>query len=107
MNHLNLFEINEDGLDEEEIVRSAMQLNEAGIQFKQNKSGSIKDITFKRGTLKFLKIVVDDTTKSMFLNLIAFERFYVGVGNEITSYIFFMDNLIDTAKDVSLLHSRG
>ncbi|XP_047320058.1 UPF0481 protein At3g47200-like [Impatiens glandulifera] len=91
----------------EEIVRSAMELNEAGIQFKKNKSGSLKDITFKRGSLKLPLIVVDDATESMFLNLIAFERFHVDAGNEVTSYIFFMDNIIDNAKDVSLLHSRG
>ncbi|MBA0571774.1 hypothetical protein Golob_002149 [Gossypium lobatum] len=43
----------------------------------------------------------------MFLNLIAFERFHVGAGNEVTSYIFFMDNIIDNERDVALLHSTG
>lgn len=32
---------------------------------------------------------VDDDTESMFLNLIAFERFHVGAGNEITSLYLF------------------
>lgn len=43
----------------------------------------------------------------MFLNLMAFERLHFGAGNEVTSYVFFMDNIIDSAKDVSLLHSKG
>ncbi|XP_057495549.1 UPF0481 protein At3g47200-like [Actinidia eriantha] len=91
----------------DEIIRSAMELNEAGIRFKKSKSTSLKDISFKGGVLSLPLIMVDDATESMFLNLIAYERFHVGVGNEVTSYIFFMDNIIDNSRDVSLLHSKG
>ncbi|CAI9774156.1 unnamed protein product [Fraxinus pennsylvanica] len=92
---------------EDEIIRSAAELNEAGIQIKKSKTKSLKEISFHRGVLKLPQIVVDDTTESMYLNLIAFERLHVGAGNEVTSYIFFMDNIIDSARDVSLLHSSG
>lgn len=91
----------------DEMIRSAMELNEAGVRLRKSKSRSLKDITFKGGVLKLPRIVVDDATESVFLNLMAFERFHVGVGNEITSYIFFMDNIIDSALDVSLLNSHG
>ncbi|KAG2706335.1 hypothetical protein I3760_05G099300 [Carya illinoinensis] len=91
----------------DEIIRSATELNEAGIQFKVNKKGSLKDITFAGGVLRLPLIVVDDATESIFLNLIAFERFHVGAGNEITSYVFFMDNIMDNAMDVALLRSSG
>ncbi|XWS41148.1 hypothetical protein CRYUN_Cryun17cG0055400 [Craigia yunnanensis] len=93
--------------DGDDIIRSAMELNEAGIRFKKSKTVSLKDITFRGGVLKLPAIIVDDATESMFLNLISFERFHVGAGNEVTSYIFFMDNIIDNEKDVALLHSRG
>ncbi|KAG2706336.1 hypothetical protein I3843_05G088800 [Carya illinoinensis] len=91
----------------DEFIRSATELNEAGIQFKVKKKGSLKDITFDGGVLELPLIVVDDATESMFLNLIAFERFHVEAGNEITSYVFIMDNIIDNAMDVALLHSSG
>ncbi|KAM2541656.1 hypothetical protein TB2_021195 [Malus domestica] len=91
----------------EEIIWSATELNETGIRFKESKTTSLKDISFSRGVLRLPSIIVDDTTESMFLNLIAFERFHVGAGNEVTSYIFFMDNIIDNARDVALLHSKG
>ncbi|KAG5522194.1 hypothetical protein RHGRI_034395 [Rhododendron griersonianum] len=91
----------------DEIIRSAVEINEAGISFKKSKSRSLQDISFEGGKLRLPPIVVDDTTESMFLNLIAFERFHVGVGNEVTSYLFFMDSIIDSAKDVSLLHDKG
>ncbi|KAK6286590.1 hypothetical protein POUND7_012769 [Theobroma cacao] len=93
--------------DGDDIIRSAMELNEAGIRFKKCKTVSLKDITFHGGILKLPVIIVDDATESMFLNLIAFERLHVGAGNEVTSYIFFMDNIIDSQKDVALLHSTG
>lgn len=91
----------------EGIIRSAIELDEAGIRFKKSRTTSLKDISFSGGVLRLPVIVVDDTTESMFLNLMAFERFHVGVGNDVTSYIFFMDNIIDSALDVALLHSRG
>lgn len=91
----------------DDIIRSATELNEAGIRIKRSKSRSLKDISFQGGVLKLPLIVVDDALESLYLNLIAFERFHVGAGNEVTSYIFFMDNIIDSARDVSLLHSCG
>ena len=46
-------------------------------------------------------------TKSLFLNLIAFEQCHIDSSNDITSYIIFMDNLIDSHEDVSYLHYCG
>ncbi|KAK0592181.1 hypothetical protein LWI29_014775 [Acer saccharum] len=95
-----------DGGEDDHIIPTATELHEAGIRFKKSKSFSLKDITFKNGVLKLPLVVIDDTSESIFLNLMAFERFHVGAGNEITSYIFFMDNLIDNEKDVALLQSN-
>ncbi|KAF7124697.1 hypothetical protein RHSIM_Rhsim12G0117600 [Rhododendron simsii] len=91
----------------EEIIRSAVEINEAGINFRKSRTQSLKDISFEGGKLTLSLIVVDDTTESMFLNLIAFERFHVGVGNAVTSYVFIMDSIIDSARDVSLMHDEG
>ncbi|CAI9102851.1 OLC1v1001204C2 [Oldenlandia corymbosa var. corymbosa] len=90
----------------DDIVPSAAQLHEAGIVIQRNTTGSLTDISFSHGILRLPQIVVDDTSEPVFLNLIAFERFHVDAGNEVTSYISFMDDIIDNAKDVSLLHSR-
>ncbi|XP_042435011.1 UPF0481 protein At3g47200-like [Zingiber officinale] len=90
-----------------EVIRSAVELYEAGIRFQPSKSNSLQDIRFHRGVLSLPVIVVDDSTEYMFLNLMAFERLHVAAGNEVTAYVFFMDNIIDSAKDVSLLHSKG
>ncbi|XP_052211086.1 UPF0481 protein At3g47200-like [Diospyros lotus] len=89
------------------VIRSATELNEAGIRFKKSKTESLRDISFDSGVLRLPKFVVDDTTESTFLNLIAFERCHVGAGHAITSFICFMDNIIDHDRDISLLSSKG
>ncbi|PIN09166.1 hypothetical protein CDL12_18248 [Handroanthus impetiginosus] len=89
------------------IIWSATELNEAEVGIKKSKTKSLKDISFRNGVLRIPPVVIDDALESLYLNLIAFERFHVGAGNEATSYIFFMNNIINNAKDVSLLHSCG
>ncbi|KAB5564748.1 hypothetical protein DKX38_004802 [Salix brachista] len=93
--------------DDNDIIRSATEINEAGIQFKKSKIKSLKEISFHRGVLELPVIVVDDFTEAIFLNLMAFERFHAGAGSEVTSYVFFMDNIIDNERDVALLNSKG
>ncbi|KAF6134938.1 hypothetical protein GIB67_023276 [Kingdonia uniflora] len=87
-----------------DIIRSVMELHEAEIRFKVSKTRSVEDIKFRGGVLSLPIVVVDDTTETTFLNLMAYERFHFEVGREVTSYIFFMDNIIDSAKDINLLH---
>ncbi|XP_022685076.1 UPF0481 protein At3g47200 isoform X3 [Setaria italica] len=96
-----------DVVAEADIIRSAVELYEAGIRFKKSHSASLHDIRFRHGVLSMPAVTVDDSTEYMFLNMMAFERLHVGAGNDVTAYVFFMDNIIDSAKDVALLSSRG
>ncbi|KAI3932330.1 hypothetical protein MKW98_025050 [Papaver atlanticum] len=92
----------------EDIVRSAMNLHESGIKFKKStETCNLNDIWFKGRTLRLPVVVIDDTTESVLLNMMAFERFHIGAGNEITSYVCFMDNIIDSSDDVKILRSSG
>ncbi|AQK44844.1 hypothetical protein ZEAMMB73_Zm00001d025850 [Zea mays] len=83
--------------------RSAEELYEADVQIRRSATSSFLDIRFHRGTLYLLPITVDDTTEYVLLNLMAFERLHVGAGNDVTAYVFFMDNMVDSARDVALL----
>ncbi|KAL6003615.1 hypothetical protein ACLOJK_023848 [Asimina triloba] len=87
-------------------IRSATQLMEAGIGFKRSRTFSLRDIEFKDGILSVPFIVVDDATEPTLLNVMAFERLHVGAGNEVTAYVFFMDNLINSYLDVAFLQSQ-
>ena len=57
--------------DDNAIIRSAVELYEAGIQFKPSKTLSLHDIRFRRGTLSMPTVSVDDSTEYMFLNMMA------------------------------------
>ncbi|WVZ51356.1 hypothetical protein U9M48_002508 [Paspalum notatum var. saurae] len=96
-----------DASAETDIIRSAVELYEAGIRFKKSGSDSLHNIRFRHGVLSIPAVSVDDSTEYMFLNMMAFERLHVGAGNDVTAYVFFMDNIIDSAKDVALLSTSG
>ena len=92
--------------------RNVNELKAAGITFKPNNSGSLRDISFNsylfHGVLKLPEIIIDDSSESRFLNLIAYEMSSeVPIDSEVTSYICFLDSLIDYPEDVKELRRRG
>ena len=89
------------------IVRPATELHEAGVRFMQSERKSLWDITFEGGVLKIPNFTVDDYTESTLLNLIAFERCHILAGRDITSFVAFMDDIIDDSRDIKLLSSKG
>ncbi|KAF8010441.1 hypothetical protein BT93_J1159 [Corymbia citriodora subsp. variegata] len=89
------------------IIRSATELEEAGIQFEKSKTSSLNDISFAGGVLELPVIMVDDAIESNFLNVMTFERLHIGAGTGVTSYVIFMDNIINDERDVALLHAQG
>ncbi|TQE09156.1 hypothetical protein C1H46_005091 [Malus baccata] len=91
----------------QQVIHCVMELREAGIKFKKRKTDMFWDVKFKNGILEIPRLLIHDGTKSLFLNLIAFEQCQLGCSNEITSYVIFMDNLINSPQDVGYLHYCG
>ncbi|TXG70180.1 hypothetical protein EZV62_005115 [Acer yangbiense] len=88
--------------------RNIEELIAVGISLKPSKTSSIRSITFSWGTLTIPPIIVDDSTAAKLLNMAAYEMcpdFQNGF--EVSSYIFFMDSLIDRAQDVKELRESG
>jgi hypothetical protein len=88
------------------ITPNAEKMSEAGIRFKKSPTDSLLDIQFKGGVLSMPYVEFDFQKEIMFLNLMAFERLHPGIGTGVTSYVCFMDRIIDTGKDVELLKSE-
>ncbi|KAK7300367.1 hypothetical protein RJT34_11211 [Clitoria ternatea] len=88
--------------------RSVKELRDFGIRFRKSDTDDLKDVTFDddNGVLRLPHIQVDDNTRYIFLNLIAFEHLHVEAGNEVTSYVYFMDSIIDNEVDVEILHKK-
>ncbi|KAE9466488.1 hypothetical protein C3L33_01620, partial [Rhododendron williamsianum] len=89
---------------------SAIELTEAGIRLKRSFSEQKGRIAFNAndGVLTLPRLEVDHVTESTFLNLIAFDGLHVGdLPGEVTSFIYFMRQLIKSPRDVRLLISSG
>ncbi|XP_058068869.1 UPF0481 protein At3g47200-like [Magnolia sinica] len=91
---------------------SIMELKEVGIRFEKSDSGYLTDIRFKEyfffPRLLLPSIVINGVTISQLLNLTSFEMcsdIHSGCG--VTSYICFLDSLINHGADVKELRSKG
>ena len=91
--------------------RHIKELKAAGIHLKPSRTSFLRDISFKscffRGYLKLPPIMVDDSTKPRFLNIVAYEMCPDAPDDyAVTSYICFLCHLIDHADDVEELRSK-
>ncbi|XP_059623931.1 UPF0481 protein At3g47200-like [Cornus florida] len=91
----------------QQLIHCVTELRESGIKFKRRKTDRFWDIKFKNGILRIPRLLIHDGTKSLFLNLISFEQCHLDCSNDITSYVIFMDNLINSPADVGYLHYCG
>ncbi|GLT91334.1 hypothetical protein SLE2022_092250 [Rubroshorea leprosula] len=93
--------------------RNVKELKAKGIRFKpKEKIDGITDIDFSHRscmpTLRLAPIVVNDETIPIWLNLIAYEICSDFINEcEITSYIDFLESLIDSGEDVKELRDAG
>ncbi|KAK6919402.1 Protein of unknown function DUF247, plant [Dillenia turbinata] len=88
-------------------IISAAELELYGVKFKRGKSTSLADIQFHNGVLEIPPIVVQESTVSLFRNLLALEQCSDEYTGLFTSYAIFMDCLINGEKDVELLLRNG
>uniref|UniRef100_A0A5B7CAH4 Uncharacterized protein n=1 Tax=Davidia involucrata TaxID=16924 RepID=A0A5B7CAH4_DAVIN len=91
--------------------RNVKELTEVGIHLKPSETNCLTKISYEScgmyGSLILPPITVDESTKAKFLNLIAYEM-CPDAPNDfqwVTSYVCFLDSLIDHPEDVKLLRS--
>ncbi|KAG2683576.1 hypothetical protein I3843_10G037000 [Carya illinoinensis] len=90
--------------------RTVQEIKAAGIHVQRSKDNSLRGISFHinlqvyPGYLSLPPLIVDDSTGPKLLNLIAYEM-CLDFDNDfgITSYVSFLDSLIDEANDVKEL----
>ncbi|XP_041019956.1 putative UPF0481 protein At3g02645 [Juglans microcarpa x Juglans regia] len=87
-------------------IPSATQLHQTGVKFKVASTGNLYDLRFKNGVLEIPHLRVRGSTESLFGNLIAFEQCRFDA-DYISDYLFVMDRLIETRKDVEVLVRNG
>ncbi|XP_017974300.1 PREDICTED: UPF0481 protein At3g47200 [Theobroma cacao] len=82
---------------------SATSIKEAGIKFRKVASSSILDIRFSNGILEMPSLLIQETTETIFRNLISFEQCYPNCTPRVTSYAIILSHLISTPKDMDIL----
>ncbi|GKE02200.1 UPF0481 protein-like protein [Tanacetum coccineum] len=94
--------------------RNVNELIDVGIDFKPSGSMSLAHIEvfkswwFFSANVELPPITVDDSTKPMLLNLVAYEMCSCNAHESwVTSYICLLDSLIDHPKDVKTLRKVG
>ncbi|KAF5464934.1 hypothetical protein F2P56_014971 [Juglans regia] len=90
-------------------IPSATELKESGVKFKAAKQCCTFAINFSNGVLEISPLRIEDETETFLRNLIAFEQ-YSDPNNDssyVTDYICFIDDLINSPKDVELLRRKG
>ncbi|KAL6008813.1 hypothetical protein ACLOJK_022039 [Asimina triloba] len=88
-------------------IPSAEQLQDSGTKFKRKEhggnGGSFLDIRYeKKGVIEIPYLYFSDEHKSIFQNLTAYEQCCSDAGTFFTGYAFFMDDIINTGKDVRI-----
>uniref|UniRef100_A0A2N9HBB6 Uncharacterized protein n=1 Tax=Fagus sylvatica TaxID=28930 RepID=A0A2N9HBB6_FAGSY len=105
---------NQSSIKDAHLYRNVQELKAVGILLESNRSSCLGHIRFTKRwnvyseILQLPQITVDDSTGPKFFNLIAYEMcpdFENDFG--VTSYISFLDSLIDEAKDVMDLRKAG
>uniref|UniRef100_A0A5B7C3T3 Uncharacterized protein n=1 Tax=Davidia involucrata TaxID=16924 RepID=A0A5B7C3T3_DAVIN len=84
-------------------IGNATELHHAGVKFMKSPSNCLLDMQFTGGLLEIPQLSVQDMTESLLRNLIVLELYCYRFDSYILDYVCFMDNLIDTPKDVDLL----
>ncbi|GKV24676.1 hypothetical protein SLEP1_g34260 [Rubroshorea leprosula] len=91
-------------------MRSATELEKAGFIIKKGKA-RLLDIDLEKGwpnkrVLKIPPLYIDDYKGTLYRNMVAFEQCHRECKPYVTSYLFFIDGLINSAEDVELLHHK-
>ncbi|PON54724.1 hypothetical protein TorRG33x02_301550 [Trema orientale] len=100
-------------IPEQQSFRNIYELKAAGISLRPSTSCALlRDINFISlrfaAWLELPQLVVDNSTKPMFLNLIAYESCpdNFRTNREVTSYVCFLNSLIEEPDDVKVLRLK-
>ncbi|KAI4332249.1 hypothetical protein L6164_017173 [Bauhinia variegata] len=88
-------------------IPTASAFKEARGKFQINKSNCMLDLQFSKGCLKIPYIQVADDTEILFRNMLALEQCHYRRDRNIADFVYLMDFLINTEKDVDVLVENG
>ncbi|KAJ3699649.1 hypothetical protein LUZ61_003354 [Rhynchospora tenuis] len=92
------------------VIPCATELQDSGLKFRAKRNPChMLDISFQYGVLEIPRFTINDNTKPLLMNLVAFEQcvFAEMKKSQLTSFVSFLDSLVNTTKDVLILQQCG
>lgn len=89
----------------------ATELLESGVQFHMITSENDRNLLNMKfsesdGVLSIPTLIINESTSSIFRNLIAYEQYSLSSTNGVTSYAFLMESLVRSSADSRLLREK-
>uniref|UniRef100_A0A7N1A006 Uncharacterized protein n=1 Tax=Kalanchoe fedtschenkoi TaxID=63787 RepID=A0A7N1A006_KALFE len=94
------------GHQERQLIHCVTELKEVGVKFKRNEKSELLDIKFSNGTLEIPQLYINDNTVPIFLNFLVYEQCDQEAEPYFTNFFMFLDGLINSSKDVQILHQH-
>ncbi|XP_077224174.1 UPF0481 protein At3g47200-like [Tasmannia lanceolata] len=82
--------------------------SDAKVELDVSEKNSLIGFAFdeEKGILNLPLINIYDCTESLLLNLIAFEHLHTGVSHHVSSYVYYINGLIQSIEDLNLLRRK-
>ena len=96
-----------------EMIHSITELKEGGVKIKACENRELLDISFGKKWGIMIKqltippLYIGDHRGTVFRNIVAFEKCHKRCNPDMTTYMFFLNGLINSTNDVSVLHYKG
>ncbi|XP_076945017.1 UPF0481 protein At3g47200-like [Bidens hawaiensis] len=88
-------------------IPTASQLHKTGTRIKKVMSPSVLGLRFYKGALRIPALTYHDLMDTLLRNLVAMENGCYDAAKYVTSYVFFMRNLIRSNEDAKILKKKG
>ncbi|KAG2663632.1 hypothetical protein I3760_16G041600 [Carya illinoinensis] len=96
------------GFMESPFIHCISKLQLAGIKVSPVMAYSFLEVKFKKGVIEMPNIAIDDLTRCLLLNCVAFEQCHLmSSGRYFSVYATFLDCLVNTKEDVEYLRERN
>ncbi|CAA7032876.1 unnamed protein product [Microthlaspi erraticum] len=90
-----------------EHMLNADKLHSGGVKFEALEEKLSLEVRFENGVLKMPRLLIADSSEMTLRNIMALEQCHYPYTAYVSSYVTFLDYLIDTDKDVELLVEKG
>ncbi|KDP30526.1 hypothetical protein JCGZ_15235 [Jatropha curcas] len=95
-----------EGEDTIDMIGSIRELKKAGMLIEKGKGLFPLDIHSEGRALVIPPLYIDDYKGTLFRNMVAFEQRHHGCKPQVSTYLVFLDKLINDVEDVEVLHKK-